>query len=303
MFRWHVCRVNLTRKMFLSYEFSYENFPEMLSLHFVWIRKNPARFPPNFPPDFPAKIKKISPTSFCRSAGRSLCYGSVGLCQSALRVIILEGCSFFCDEVCWVDASYQRAGLTPWGRCVIVGVLRLQGGSQWGFLVPSVPLSPGLVPREGRVDHEPCRSALHLPVRLGRGYVTGKKKAHKHKCFCPVGLGTTPGLSRGFHRVCPWDKPRFSPCSTQWKPDFTGFVPGTNPVCPWDKPGLSLGQSRGRRAAQKVYVKKVYVLFSLANVHLQFYVLFVRCVSFWLFRLRGHMLYDHVRPSFKTRPL
>ena len=35
-------------------------------------------------------------------------------------------------------------------------------------------------------------------------------------------------------------------------------------VCPWDKPGLSLGQSRGRRAAQKVYVKKVYVPFSLA---------------------------------------
>ena len=35
-------------------------------------------------------------------------------------------------------------------------------------------------------------------------------------------------------------------------------------VCPWDKPGLSLGQSRGRRAAQKVYVKKVYVPFLLA---------------------------------------
>ena len=71
--------------------------------------------------------------------------------------------------------------------------------------------------------------------------------------------------------------------------DFTGFVPGTNPVniwdkpgfsslfyavearfhrvCPRDKPGLSLGQSRGRRAAQTVYVKKVYVPFSLANVY------------------------------------
>ena len=35
-------------------------------------------------------------------------------------------------------------------------------------------------------------------------------------------------------------------------------------ACPWDKPGLSQGQSRGRRAAQKVYVKKVYVPFSLA---------------------------------------
>ena len=68
------------------------------------------------------------------------------------------------------------------------------------------------------------------------GYFSGKKKAHKHKLFCPVGLGTTPGLSRGFHRVCPWDKP-----------------------------GLSQGQSRGRRAAHKVYVKRVYVPFSLAN--------------------------------------
>ena len=73
---------------------------------------------------------------------------------------------------------------------------------------------------------------------------SGKKKAHKHKLFCLVGLGTTPGLSRGFHRVYPWDKfgenldkPGFSPFFTQWKPDFTGFVPGTNPACPWDKPG------------------------------------------------------------------
>ena len=49
-----------------------------------------------------------------------------------------------------------------------------------------------------------------------------------------------------------WDKPGFSPYSTQWKPDFTGLVPGTNPVCPWDNPG-------GTKAAQKVYVKKVYV--------------------------------------------
>ena len=24
--------------------------------------------------------------------------------------------------------------------------------------------------------------------------------------LCPVGLGTTPGLSWGFHRVCRWDK-------------------------------------------------------------------------------------------------
>ena len=73
---------------------------------------------------------------------------------------------------------------------------------------------------------------------------SGKKKAHKHKLFCSVGLGTTPGLSRDFTGFVPgtnpvktWDKPGFSPYFTQWKPDFTGFVPGTNPVCPWDNPG------------------------------------------------------------------
>ena len=84
---------------------------------------------------------------------------------------------------------------------------------------------------------------------------SGKKKARKHKLFCPVALGFSPGLSRG----------------------QTRFVPGTNPVKTWDKPRvfslfytvearqtrvLSLGQTRGRRAAQKVYVKKDYVPFS-----------------------------------------
>ena len=78
------------------------------------------------------------------------------------------------------------------------------------------------------------------------GRYSRQKKAHKHKFFCPVGLGTTPGFVPG---------------------DFTGFVPGTNfgevpgtnpglllilhsrspanpglslgqtRVCPWDKPG------------------------------------------------------------------
>ena len=94
------------------------------------------------------------------------------------------------------------------------------------------------------------------------------------------------GLVLGRPQVCPGD--------------FTAFVPGTNPVktwdtppgtnagiswdtpgvfslfytvearfhrvCPWDKPGLSQEQSRGRRAAQKVYVKKIYVPFSLAII-------------------------------------
>ena len=61
------------------------------------------------------------------------------------------------------------------------------------------------------------------------------------------------------------DKPGLSPGQS-------GFVPGTNPgfllilhsgspVCPLDKPSLSLGQFRGRRAADRVYVLKVYVPF------------------------------------------
>ena len=60
-----------------------------------------------------------------------------------------------------------------------------------------------------------------------------QENAHKPNFFGPVGLGTTPGMSWG------------------------------QTLCPRDKPSLSLGQSRGRRAAEKVYVSKVYVPFSL----------------------------------------
>ena len=89
------------------------------------------------------------------------------------------------------------------------------------------------------------------------GLLPGKKKAHKHKFFYPVGLGTTPGLSRGFHRVCPWDKPGEN---LGTNPGFLLILHNGSPA----NPGLSLGQSQGRRAVQKVYVKKVYVAFSLA---------------------------------------
>ena len=67
---------------------------------------------------------------------------------------------------------------------------------------------------------------------------------------CP---GDFTGFVPGTSPVKTWDTPGFSPYFTQWKPDFTGFVPGTNRV--------SLGQSRGRRAAQKVYVKEFMCLF------------------------------------------
>ena len=102
------------------------------------------------------------------------------------------------------------------------------------------------------------------------------------------------GFVPGTNPVCPWDKSgeklgqtqEFS-YSTKWKPDFTGFVPGTNP-------GLSLGQSRGRRAAQKVYVKKVYVPFSLAilnDLGPYFYLLGDPKKIFSWFRRRTHKLF------------
>ena len=88
---------------------------------------------------------------------------------------------------------------------------------------------------------------------------SAKKKAHKHKLFGPVALGT-PGMSPGqtgfvpgTKWVCPRDKPRFSSCFTQRKPSLSleqtqlNFVPGT---------------FRGRRAADRAYVLKVYVPFS-----------------------------------------
>ena len=94
---------------------------------------------------------------------------------------------------------------------------------------------------------------------------SGKKKPHKHKLFCPVGLGTTPGLPGISLGVCPWDKSGENLGQTRVFSLFYTVEARFHRVCPWDKPGLSLGQSRGRRAAQKVYVKKVYVPFSLTR--------------------------------------
>ena len=58
-----MCRVNFARKIFLTYEFSYEKcseiFSEFLSLYFVGQRKSrkiPAKSPTKFPCE---KIKKI----------------------------------------------------------------------------------------------------------------------------------------------------------------------------------------------------------------------------------------------------
>ena len=107
----------------------------------------------------------------------------------------------------------------------------------------------------GRVAKHPLSPHLlhpHLrqPKTFSRfGPLSQAGKRHINTIFFgPVALATTPGLSR--------DKPRFSPC-----------LHNGSPVCPRDKPTLSLGQFRGRRAADnlKVYVLKVYVPFSLAT--------------------------------------
>ena len=76
----------------------------------------------------------------------------------------------------------------------------------------------------------------------------------------PVFTGFVPGTNP----VCPWDKSGEKQGQTQKFSLFYTVEARFHRVCPWDKPGLSQGQSRGRRAAQNVYVKKVYVPFSLA---------------------------------------
>ena len=78
--RWHVCRVNFARKIFfLSHEFSYEKCPEISPESFEPLFCGSEKIPQNSRQNSHQisqislrKIKKNSPTSFCRSAGRTL---------------------------------------------------------------------------------------------------------------------------------------------------------------------------------------------------------------------------------------
>ena len=49
--------------------------------------------------------------------------------------------------------------------------------------------------------HSHCNADIiaQKPMRTN-SLISGKKKAHKHKLFCPVGLGTTPGLLSGLQK-------------------------------------------------------------------------------------------------------
>ena len=89
------------------------------------------------------------------------------------------------------------------------------------------------------------RALLFTPelLRKTRGG-SGKKKAHKHKFFCPVGLGTTPGVCRGFRRVCPWDKFCEYLGQTRVFSLFCTVEARQTRLRPPGKPGLSLGQTR-----------------------------------------------------------
>ena len=108
--------------------------------------------------------------------------------------------------------------------------------------------------RERERDVELRLVTLYCVLLRDYRLISGKKKAHKHKLFGPVALGTPRECPRdkpGLSPVCPGDKPRFSSYFTQRKPSLslgqTRFIPGT---------------FRGRRAADRVYVLKVYVPFS-----------------------------------------
>ena len=91
-------------------------------------------------------------------------------------------------------------------------------------------------------------------MHLKKGF-SGKEKAHKHKLFGPVGLGTTPGMSWGRTWFVLGTNP-LSPRNKLISHSGSPGCPGTTPACP---------QSRGRRAAEKVYVLKVHMPFSLAS--------------------------------------
>ena len=61
-----------------------------------------------------------------------------------------------------------------------------------------------------------------------------QKKAHKHKPFGPVDLGTIPSLSQEQTQVVPGTNPNRG---------FLLILHRGSPVCPRDKPSLSVGQA------------------------------------------------------------
>ena len=69
-----------------------------------------------------------------------------------------------------------------------------------------------------------------------------QEKAHKHKRFDPVALGTTPGLSLGQAQFVPGTHPGCPRVFSLFYTVEAQFVLGTNPVCPRDKPVANGGR-------------------------------------------------------------
>ena len=112
-----------TKDFFSSHEFSYEKcseiFPENFEPLFCGSEKNPGKFPPNFPlnfPNFPAKNQKISPTSFCRSAGRKK-RTTKKLTRQVLLAYVDETSCYFLHVLChgsFFDPLWCRLQQLSW---------------------------------------------------------------------------------------------------------------------------------------------------------------------------------------------
>ena len=84
----------------------------------------------------------------------------------------------------------------------------------------------------------------------------GRQKTRPPPFFCPVGLGTTPGLSRGFHRVCPWDKSGENLGQTRVFSLFYTVEARFHRVCPRDKPGEIPGTILGTKGGTESLCEK-----------------------------------------------
>ena len=97
---------------------------------------------------------------------------------------------------------------------------------------------------------------------------------HKHNFFCPVGLGTTPGLARGFHRFCPWDKFGENLGHTRAFSLFYTVEARQTRVCHRDKPGLVPGTNPGPKGGTESLCEKSLCAF-FARYYRRSHALFV----------------------------
>ena len=111
--RWNVCRVNFARKIFFEPRIflrkMLRKFPRNVWAFVLWVRKNPRKIPSKFPTKFSTslrKIKKKSPTSFCRSAGRILFQSGLDLQSSQGGVNHIIWIHHVCGHLCFLKTSH-----------------------------------------------------------------------------------------------------------------------------------------------------------------------------------------------------